>query len=92
MKKLIRWLLPFFGFLFLIAYIRSATLDVVYTDYIRIINSYLPDVFSFRPYLKADILTRTLICYPERILNVLLFGFSTTFDMVLGTIGLTLST
>ncbi len=91
MKKLVRWLLPLFGFLFLIAYIRSATCDVVYTDYIRIINSYLPDVFSFRPYLKADILTRTLICYPERIINVLLFGYSTTFDMVLGIIGLTLS-
>ncbi|MDO4939089.1 MAG: hypothetical protein Q4E54_03910 [Lachnospiraceae bacterium] len=91
MKKLVSRMLPLLGFLFLTAYLRSATVDVVYTDYIRIINSYLPDVFSFTPYLRADILTRTPICYPERILNVVLFGYSTTFDMILGAAGLTLS-
>lgn len=89
MKKLAARLMPLFGFLFITAYIRSATVDVVYTDYIRLINSYLSDVLSFKPYLHADILTRTPICYIERIINVLLFRYSTTFDMILGAIGLT---
>lgn len=89
MKKLAARLMPLFGFLFITAYIRSATVDVVYTDYIRLINSYLPDVLSFKPYLQADILTRTPICYLERIINVFLFRYSTTFDMILGAIGLT---
>lgn len=91
MKKLSARLLPVLGFLFLTAYIRSATLDVVYTDYIRLIDSYLPNVFSFKPYLQPDILTRTPVCYIERILNVLLFKYSTTADMMLGAAGLTVS-
>ena len=83
--------MPLFGFLFLTAYIRSATVDVVYTDYIRLINSYLPDVFSLKPYLHADVLTRIPINYFERIINVVLFKYSTTFDMMLGALGLAAS-
>ena len=83
--------MPFFGLLFLTAYIRSATVDVVYTDYIRLINSYLPDVFSLKPYLHADVLTRIPINYLERIINVVLFKYSTTFDMMLGALGLAVS-
>lgn len=91
MKKAAARLIPLFGLLFLIAYIRSATVDVVYTDYIRLINSYLPDVFSLRPYLHADVLTRIPINYFERIINVVLFKYSTTFDMMLGALGLAVS-
>ena len=91
MKKLAARLLPVFGFLFLTAYIRSATVDVVYTDYIRLVNSYLPDFLSFKPYMQADILTRTPVCYLERILNIVLFRYSTVFDMILGALGLTFS-
>lgn len=80
--------MPLFGLLFITAYIRSATVDVVYTDYIRLINSYLPDVFSLKPYLHADVLTRIPINYFERIINVVLFKYSTTFDMMLGALGL----
>lgn len=83
--------MPLFGLLFLTAYIRSATVDVVYTDYIRLINSYLPDVFSLKPYLHADVLTRIPINYFERIINVVLFKYSTTFDMLLGALGLAVS-
>ena len=88
MKKLVARLMPLFGLLFITAYIRSATVDVVYTDYIRLINSYLPDVFSLKPYLHADVLTRIPINYFERIINVVLFKYSTTFDMMLGALGL----
>ena len=83
--------MPLFGLLFLTAYIRSATVDVVYTDYIRLINSYLPDVFSLKPYLHADVLTRIPINYFERIINVVLFKYSTIFDMMLGALGLAVS-
>ena len=39
-------LLPFIGGLFLLWYVLHATVDVVYSDYIRIINSYLPDTLD----------------------------------------------
>jgi len=90
-KKAAYCMMALMGFLFLTAYIRSATLDVVYTDYIRIINSYLADVTSFEPYLHGDILTRVLINYPVRIFNVYALGYSTWFDMLLGIIFLTIS-
>ena len=57
-RKITARLLPLFGFLFLTAYLRSAALNVVYTDYIRLVNTYLPDVRSVVPYLHGDILTR----------------------------------
>lgn len=85
-KKLLYIILPLMGSLFFVAYIKASTLDVVYTDYIRIINSYLPDVYSFKPYLGADVLTRLPINYVERVINVLLFSYSTRFDMYLGII------
>lgn len=91
MKKAVSKLLPLLGFLFIAAYIRSATVDVVYTDYMRLVNSYLPDVWSFKPYLHADILTRIPINYLERIINVKLFGYSTTFDMLLGALFFSIS-
>ncbi len=91
MKKTASRLLIILGFLFITAYIRSATVDVVYTDYVRIVNTYLPDAWSFKPYLQPDILTRVPISYPERILSTCIFGYSTVFDMIMGAVGLTLS-
>jgi len=87
-KKIISRLLPVFGILFVTAYIRSAALNVVYTDYIRLVNSYLGNVFSFMPYMHADILTRIPVNYFERIINVVFFHYSTMFDMMLGAFGL----
>jgi len=90
-KKIIALLSPFYGFLFLTAYIRSATVNVVYTDYMRLVNSYLENVWSFAPYMHGDILTRIPVNYLERIINVTLFSYSTTFDMMLGAAGLAFS-
>ncbi|MBO6307310.1 MAG: hypothetical protein J6N70_00440, partial [Oribacterium sp.] len=39
-------LLPFLGTIFLLWYIKGASIDVVYSDYIRLINSYLPDTLK----------------------------------------------
>lgn len=83
-RKIFYIICPIFGFLFVMAYIRAATVDVIYTDYVRLIHSYLPNVWSFEPYTHADVLTRMPINYIERMINVGIFGYSTTFDMLLG--------
>ena len=36
--------LPILGILFYLAYLKRSAIDMVYSDYIRLINSYLPDV------------------------------------------------
>lgn len=90
MKKFLAFFMPIFGAIYLSAYIRSAMLDVVYTDYIRIINTYLKDPFSPKPYFGKDVLTRLPITYFERIINVAFFKYSTMFDMALGVIFLSL--
>lgn len=90
LRKIINIILIVYGFLFLNAYIKSATIDVVYTDYIRIVNTYLIHPFSLKPYLSIDILTRAPINYIQRIINVLFFRYSTSFDMFLGIIFLSL--
>ncbi|MDO5408354.1 MAG: hypothetical protein Q4F28_13660 [Eubacteriales bacterium] len=83
--------LPVLGTLFCLWYIKRATCDIVYTDYIRLVNSYLPDVWNPEKFFVPDVLTRIPIHYLGRIINVELFGYSTTFDMALGAIGLGLS-
>ena len=90
MKKFLAFFMPIFGAIYLSAYIRSAMLDVVYTDYIRIINTYLKDPFSPKPYFGKDLLTRLPITYFERMINVAFFKYSTMFDMALGVIFLSL--
>lgn len=89
MKK--RWpyiALPTLGILLCLWYVKAATCDIVYTDYIRLVNSYLPDVLNPGKFFVPDVLTRIPVNYLERIINVLLFQYSTTFDMALGVLGL----
>ena len=90
MKKFLAFFMPIFGAIYLSAYIRSAMLDVVYTDYIRIINTYLKYPFSPKPYFGKDVITRLPITYFERMINVAFFKYSTMFDMALGVIFLSL--
>ena len=80
--------LPFAGAVFLLWYIRSASADVVYSDYIRLVVEYLPDVTDPSRFLVPDILTRTPAMFPERLINTKLFGFSVNFDRVLCVAGL----
>lgn len=61
---------------------------MVYTDYIRLINSYLPDVLNPAKFFVPDILTRVPITYLGRIINVGLLDYNTMFDMVLGVLSL----
>lgn len=92
MKRSYRYVLfPIAGILFCLWYVCSATSDVVYSDYIRLINSYLPDVWNPDKFFVADIFTRIPINFLSRGINVTLFGFSVRFDQILGILGLGLA-
>jgi hypothetical protein len=90
-KKAVYYGLPFLGLLFCLWYINSATVDIVYSDYIRIVLNYLPDVGSLDKFLCPDVLTRIPLYYLVRLINVVFFQYNTTFEMVLGAVGLWLS-
>ena len=53
-------MLPVLGVLFCLWYVKNATCDVVYSDYIRLVNSYLPDVYDPDKFFVPDVLTRIL--------------------------------
>ena len=72
------------GVLFSLYYVRNASYDVVYSDYIRLVNNYLPDVWNPDKFFVPDILTRIPVTYLARIVNTSLFGYSLAFDQVLG--------
>ena len=86
-----RWFyfgLPVLGTVFCLIYIQMATVDVVYSDYIRLINSYLPDVWAPDKFFVPDVLTRIPINYLGRLINVEVFGLSLLADRVSGVLGL----
>ena len=83
--------LPALGVLFGLWYVKQAFVDVVYSDYIRLVNSYLPDVWNPRKFFVGDILTRIPLNYGARIINVTFFDYRIRFDQVLGVISLGLS-
>ena len=83
-KKCVYIGLPILGVLFYLYYLKIATIDMVYSDYIRLINSYLPDVWNPEKFFVADLLTRLPINYLFRGINVEWFGYSVTFERILG--------
>ena len=87
--SLLCWILPAgIGFLFCLWYISSAACDVVYSDYIRLVDAYLPDVTNPEKFLVPDILTRIPASFLQRLINVRLLGFSVTFDRLCAALGL----
>ncbi len=89
-----RWMygaVPVLGLAFILWYIMAATCDAAYSDYIRQILSYLPDVWNPEKFFVPDLLTRIPINYPVRAFNVTVLDFSVTFDLVLGALGLGLA-
>ena len=78
------------GTFFSLWYISNAACDVVYTDYIRLIDSYLPDVTDPAKFFVPDILTRIPASFLQRLINVEVFGFSVTFDRICTVLGLAL--
>lgn len=83
LKKYFYFILPVLGVLFYLLYLHTAAIDMVYSDYIRLINSYLPDIWDPKKFFVPDLLTRIPVNYLERAINVTVFGYSVTFDRVL---------
>lgn len=83
-RKYIYPVLPVLGVLFYLIYLHRSAIDMVYSDYIRLINSYLPDVWNPDKFFVPDLLTRIPVNYLERGINVCLFGYSVTFDRIMG--------
>ncbi|MDO4960771.1 MAG: hypothetical protein Q4E57_02795 [Eubacteriales bacterium] len=81
-------IIPMIGIFFLLFYIRAAGADIVYSDYIRIINEYLPDVNNASKMFVPDILTRIPATFLARLVNVRTFSYSVTFDRILSLIGI----
>ena len=63
-------LLPLWVWSFFFGISKNAACDVVYSDYIRLVNSYLPDVYNPKKFFVADVLTRIPVNYLGRIINV----------------------
>lgn len=72
------------GLCFCYYYLRLSTDNVAFSDYIRLINSYLPDVDNPAKFFVPDILTRVPITYLGRLINVKWLGYNTQFDIMLG--------
>ena len=81
-------LIPLLGILFWLWYVKSAGADVVYSDYIRLVHDYLPDVANPAKFLVPDVLTRIPAAYLARLINVQRFGYSVTFDRMLTVAGM----
>lgn len=90
-QKYLYYTVPVLGTIFCLWYIFEATCDGIYSDYVRLVNSYLPNVFNPGLFFVPDILTRIPINYLARIINVTLFDYNVMFDRVLGVLALGLS-
>lgn len=88
MKKNINNKLLILGCTFLVMYLLNATVNIAYSDYIRIINDYLPNYTDIRKYLKLDIFTRTPVTYIFRVINCYFFRLNMYFDMSLSILGI----
>ena len=87
-NRLIAIILSAFGTIFLIYYIFRASLDIVVSDYIRIINYYLEDVSDLKYLLSWECISRIPFTFLARFINVKLFNYSVNFDRILGLLGL----
>lgn len=88
MKNKIIKILPVLGCAFLIIYLFNATVNIAYSDYIRIINEYLPDYTDIRQFSRLDLLTRTPATFIFRAINCYFFSLNMYFDMSLSILGI----
>ena len=93
MEKEKRWyyLIPVIGGILCVWYLYRSFYDVVYSDYIRLANSYLPDVWDPGKFFVRDVLTRIPVNYLARIINTTWFHYSIRFDQALGVLSLMLA-
>lgn len=86
--NLIALFLSAFGTAYLIYYIFRGSLDVVSSDYIRIINYYIDDVTDLKYLLSWEGISRIPFTFLARFVNVRYFKYSVNFDRIMGTFGL----
>ena len=86
--NLFAFILSSLGTIFLIYYIFRASLDVVSSDYIRVINYYLEDVSDLKYLLSWEGISRIPFAFLARFINVTYFKYSVNFDRILGVFGL----
>lgn len=88
-----RWYycLPLAGMALSLWYVKNAFADVVYSDYIRLVNSYLPDVWNPDKFFVGDIFTRIPLNYLARIINTTFFDYRIRFDQGLGILSMGLA-
>ena len=87
-NNIIALLLSTLGFIYVVYYIFRASTNVVTSDYMRIVNSYLYDVSDLK-YLKSmESISRIPFTFLARFINVKLFSYNVFFDKVLGAVGL----
>ena len=84
-------LLSFLMAIAILFYVLLSTTDVLYSDYIRLVNSYLGKPFQLGDLLQKDILTRIPLTYFFREINRHSFGYTLIFDRALGVLGLFLA-
>ena len=84
-------LISFLMALAILFYVLLSTTDVLYSDYIRLVNSYLGKPFQLGDLLQKDILTRIPLTYFFREINRYSFGYTLIFDRILGVLGLFLA-
>ena len=70
------YLVPVAGAVFCLWYLYTSFYDVVYSDYIRLVNSYLPDVWNPAKFWVPDLLTRVPVNFLARIINTTFFHYS----------------
>ena len=63
------YLVPVAGAVFCLWYLYTSFYDVVYSDYIRLVNSYLPDVWNPAKFWVPDLLTRVPVNFLARIIT-----------------------
>ena len=86
--NIIALLLSIIGFAYVVYYIFRASTNVVTSDYMRIVNSYLYDVSDLK-YLKSmESISRIPFTFLARFINVKLFSYNVFFDKILGACGL----
>lgn len=89
MKKKAAYAIPVLaGIIFCFYYVGLAADNVAFSDYIRLINAYLPDVGNPAKFFVPDILTRVPLTYAARWFNVKFLGYNTLFDIGLGVLGM----
>ena len=74
----------------LVFYILNASIDIPFSDYIRIINNYIYNVFDLKYLFTTEAVSRVPITFLFRIINVVFFSYSVIFDKILGVFFLSL--